>query len=432
MFRNRHDSAIFRLALPALGGLAVDPLVSLVDTAFVGQLGTVQLAALGINASLFAFTFIVFNFLAYGTTPRVGRAYGAGDLKSAGRAVVEAFTLAAIAGTAALVALQVFADPILRVMGATGELREPALEYLRIRALAGPAVLFITAGRGTFRGFQNTTTPLRIIVVVNLINLVLDPLLIFGLGWGLTGAATATVVAQWAGALLFAGLIFVRNREAFGIEAHLPTLAELAPFLGVGGKLLIRTGSLVGTMTLATAVAARVGVIEVAAHQVASQMWMFMALAIDALAVAGQALVSKHVGEGEASVAREVSNRLLVLGVAFGFLLAAVFWLVRPYLPGLFSDDPRAVQMVFDIFVFVALLQPLNGLVFVWDGIFMGAEDFGFLAVAMVVSAVIAAGLLLAVVPMGWGLEGVWWAITALMATRIVSLGWRYATRPLS
>lgn len=430
MLRNRHDRDIFDLALPALGGLAIDPLVSLVDTAFVGQLGTVPLAALGVNASLFAFTFVVFNFLAYGTTPRVGRAFGAGDREAAGRAVVEAFTLAAIAGVLALALLQIFAVPILELMGASGELAGPALDYLRIRACAGPAVLFMTAGRGAFRGFQDTKTPFRIAIAVNLVNLALDPLLIFGFDFGLRGAAAATLIAQWVGAFGFIGFIY-RRRVEFGVRALLPRLAELLPFLGVGGKMLIRTGALIGTMTLATATAARVGIVEVAAHQVANQLWMFMALAIDALAVAGQALVSKHVGANSRVEAREVGNRLLQLGVAFGCLLGGAFWLARPYLPVLFTDDPAATLLVLEMFVFVAILQPVNGLVFVWDGIFMGAEDFGFLAVAMVVSAVIACALLLAVVPMGWGLQGVWWAITALMVSRIGTLGWRYFTRPL-
>ncbi len=430
MLRNRHDRDIFDLALPALGGLAIDPLVSLVDTAFVGQLGTVPLAALGVNASLFAFTFVIFNFLAYGTTPRVGRAFGAGDREAAGRAVVEAFTLAAIAGVLALALLQIFAVPILELMGASGELAGPALDYLRIRACAGPAVLFMTAGRGAFRGFQDTKTPFRIAIAVNLVNLALDPLLIFGFDFGLRGAAAATLIAQWVGAFGFIGFIY-RRRVEFGVRALLPRLAELLPFLGVGGKMLIRTGALIGTMTLATATAARVGIVEVAAHQVANQLWMFMALAIDALAVAGQALVSKHVGANSRVEAREVGNRLLQLGVAFGCLLGGAFWLARPYLPVLFTDDPAATLLVLEMFVFVAILQPVNGLVFVWDGIFMGAEDFGFLAVAMVVSAVIACALLLAVVPMGWGLQGVWWAITALMVSRIGTLGWRYFTRPL-
>lgn len=431
MFQSPHDRDIFKLALPALGGLAIDPLVSLVDTAFVGHLGTLELAALGVNASLFTFAFIVFNFLAYGTTPRVGRAYGAGDLPSAGRAVVEAFTLALIAGLLALIGLELMATPLLTLMGAQGELLDPALEYLRIRALAGPAVLLMTAGRGAFRGFQDTTTPLRIALVVNLINLILDPLLIFGLGMGLTGAATATTVAQWAGALLFLGMIFGPGRRAaMGVEPRWPSLKALMPFLATGARLLIRTGTLVGTMTLATAVAARMGVVEVAAHQVANQLWMFMALAIDALAVAGQSLVSASVGAGQPGKARAIANRLLLLGLTMGFALALLFLLARPLLPSLFSDDPATLKAVSELFLFVALLQPLNGLVFVWDGIFMGLEDFGFLAVAMLVSALAASTIMLMALPSGWGLQGVWWGIATLMATRILTLAWRH-TQPI-
>lgn len=426
---SRYDREIFALAIPALGGLAVDPLVSLVDTAFVGQLGTVQLGALGVNAALFALTFVVFNFLAYGTTPRVGNAVGAGDIDRAGRAIVEAFTLALFAGVVALLALQIFADPILAMMGATGELRQPALDYLRIRACAGPAVLFITAGRGAFRGFQDTKTPLKIVVVMNLINLVLDPLFIFVFGWGLQGAAAATLIAQWVGALIFVSIL-VSKRGEMGIRFVLPKLKEMLPFLKIGWQMLIRTGALVGTMTLATAVAARISVTAVAAHQVANQLWAFMALIVDALAVAGQALVSKYIGRAERAEARALSNRLLQLGLGVGILLGLVFWGLRPLLPSLFSDDPETIQTVLDIFVFVAILQPLNGLVFVWDGIFMGTEDFRFLAVAMIVSALIAAVVLLLVIPMGWGLQGVWWGITALMAVRVVTLGWRH-TRPL-
>jgi MATE family multidrug resistance protein len=426
---SRYDSEIYRLAVPALGGLAVDPLVSLVDTAFVGQLGSTKLGALGVNASLFSLTFVVFNFLAYGTTPRVGRAVGEEDIESAGRVIVQAITLAIVAGAVALAVLQLFAEPILAVMGATGPLREPALDYLRIRAFAGPAVLLISAGRGAFRGFQDTRTPLFVIIALNVVNLVLDPILIFVLDWGLVGAATATAIAQWTGALLFLWLLLGRKRDEFGIEFRLPSPSEMVPFLKIGGNLFLRTGALVGTMTLATAIAARVGVLAVAAHQVANQLWGFLALVVDALAVAGQALVSKYLGQDKPKEARAVSNRLLQLGIAVGVFLAVAFWLLRPILPTLFSDDPETVQTVIDIFLFVALLQPLNGLVFVWDGIFMGAEDFRYLAVAMIISAAAAAVVLLLVIPMGWGLEGVWWGITTLMVVRIITLGWRYARR---
>ena len=421
-----HDRDILHLAVPAIAGLAADPLVSLIDTAFVGQLGRVPLGALGVNASIFSMTFMIFNFLAYGTTPRVGRAIGQGDREEAGRVVMRALLLAVLAGAVALTLLQLLAAPILRLMGAGGELFAPALEYLRIRACAGPAVLLITAGHGAFRGYQDTRTPMIVTIGFNVINASLDPILIFGLGWGLAGAAVATVVAQWIGALVFVVLLLHVRREELGIEPVWPRLRSLLPFLTVGRDLVIRTSALVGTMTLATAVATRVGVTAVAAHQVAAQLWLFLALLVDALAVAAQALVSKHLGADDPETARAVSNRLLQWGLLVGVVLGLAFAALQPVLPALFTDDPATTTAVLGIFGFVAALQPLNGLVFVGDGLYMGAERFGYLAKAMLASAGSAAAVLLLVQPMGWGLEGVWWGLTVLMAVRAVTLAVPY------
>ena len=420
------DRDILRLAVPALAGLAADPLVSLIDTAFVGQLGRVPLGALGVNTSIFSMTFVVFNFLAYGTTPRVGRAVGDGDRAEAGRAVVRALTLAVLAGTGALVALQLLAGPILRLMGASAELMGPALNYLRIRALAGPALLLITASHGAFRGYQDTRTPMVVTIGFNVVNASLDPLFIFGFGWGLAGAAAATAIAQWLGALVFLGLLLGTRREALGVPLAWPSLRSLVPFLKVGRDLLLRTGSLVGTMTLATAVAARVGTAAVAAHQVAHQLWLFLALVVDALAVAAQALVSKHLGAEDPDAARAVSDRLFQWGLAVGVVLGIGFFLLRPVLPSFFTDDPATVRALLDVYLFVALLQPLNGLVFVGDGIYMGAEEFPYLAKAMIGTALAAAAVLGLVVPMGWGLTGVWWGIATLMVGRLLTLAGPY------
>ena len=421
-----HDREILRLAVPALAGLAADPLVSLIDTAFVGQLGRVPLGALGVNASIFSMTFVVFNFLAYGTTPRVGRAVGDGDRAAAGRAVVRALTLALLAGGVALGALQLLARPVLRLMGASAELMGPALAYLRIRALAGPAVLLITASHGAFRGYQDTRTPMYVTIGFNVVNAGLDPLFIFGFGWGLAGAAAATAIAQWIGALVFLGLLLGVRREELGVPLAWPSLRSLVPFLKVGRDLLLRTGSLVGTMTLATAVAARVSVTAVAAHQVAHQLWLFLALVVDALAVAAQALVSKHLGADDPDAARTVSDRLVQWGLAVGVALGVGFFLLRPVLPHFFTDDPATIRALLDVYLFVALLQPLNGLVFVGDGIYMGAEAFPYLAKAMIGTALVAAAVLGLVLPMGWGLRGVWGGIATLMAGRLLTLGVPY------
>jgi MATE family multidrug resistance protein len=417
------DRDIRRLALPALGALAADPLVSMVDTAFVGRLGVVPLGALGVNASVFSLAFVVFNFLAYGTTPRIARAVGRGDREEAGRLAVQALVLAAATGVLALLVLQLFAGPILGVMGAEGDLRASALEYLRVRALAGPAVLLIIAGHGIYRGWQDTRTPLWLTLAVNLVNLVLDPLLIFGLGWGLAGAAWATMIAQWVGAGLFLHALFVRGRERFSIVPHLPRPRDLLPFLHIGGSLGVRTFTLVGTMTLATSVATRLGPIEIAAHQIATQLWLLLALVVDALAVAGQALVARH---RDTPTARAAADRLLWWGMWVGFGLAGLFLLAAPVLPRLFTDAPVTIAQTRALLPFVIFMQPLNALVFVWDGIFMGAEAFGLLARQMLLSAAGAVVLLLLVLPLGLGLAGVWWGIVTLMAGRALTLGHAY------
>jgi MATE family multidrug resistance protein len=426
-----HDRDILDLAVPALAGLAAGPLVSLVDTAFVGQLGRVPLGALGVNTSIFSMTFVIFNFLAYGTTPRVGRAVGNDDRVEAGRVVVRALSLAAGAGIVALIVLQVLARPLLLLMGASGELMAPALAYLRIRALAGPAVLLITASHGAFRGYQDTRTPMVVTLGFNVVNGGLDPLFMFVLNWGLAGAAAATAIGQWIGALAFLVLLLKARRDELGIALQWPDPRTLVPFLKVGRDLFLRTASLVGTMTLATAMAARIGVTAVAAHQVAAQLWMFLAVLVDAMAVAAQALVSKHLGADGPETARRVSNRLLQWGLAVGVALGLAFWALEPLLPGFFTDDPDTIRALRSVYLFVVVLQPLNGLVFVGDGIYMGAEAFSYLAKAMIGTAAVSAVVLVLAPTMGWGLTGVWAGIATLMAGRLLTLAGPYVRKRL-
>lgn len=424
--RRSLNREIASLALPALGALAADPLVSIVDTIFVGRLGVVPLAALGINASIFSMAFVLFNFLAYGTTPMVARAEGRGDRDEAGRVVVQALVVAILAGAVAVVALQALAGPIVSAMGAEGELRGSTLSYLRIRAFAGPAVLLITAGHGAFRGYHDTRTPLLVTLGLNLVNLVLDPLFIFGFGWGLEGAALATLIAQWVGALWFVDLLLRRRAETLGIVARLPAARDLLPFLRVGGELVVRTFALIGTLTLATAVATRVGTVAVAAHQVGSQLWLLLALVVDSLAVAAQAMVARYRGTGATGASRAASDRLLLWGLGTGILLAILFAILAPVLPRLFTDEPQVLGEVARIFPFIVLMQPLNALVFVWDGIYLGLEQFRFVAAQMVLSGLAASVVLLLVIPLDWGLEGVWWGIVTLMLVRAISLAWKY------
>ena len=422
-----YDRQILRLAVPALGALAADPLVTLVDTAFVGRLGATELGALGINAAVFSLSFALFNFLAYGTTPLVAAAWGKGDREAAGRVVLQAMGLALVIGMMAVAILETMWLPLLRAMQAGPDLLQPAGEYLRIRALAAPAVLLVTVGHGAYRGMQDTRTPLLVTVGFNVVNLVGDPLLIFVAGWGLRGAAIATVLAQWTGAIWFLVLFNKRRREQ-GIEVRVPKLSELRPLATAGTELIARTAGLLAVFTAATAVAARIGTATVAAHQVAAQIWLFLSLLLDSLAIAGQALVGRYLGSGEVDHARAASERMLQWGLAFGAILGVIFWVLGPALPRLFTEDAEIVALVAGVMPFVAVLQPIGALVFVWDGIFMGAREFRFLMVSTLAAASVAGSVLILAVKAGWGLTGVWWGITALILGRLCLLALRYRT----
>ncbi len=422
--RSRHDRAMAALALPALGSLIADPLLSLVDTAFVGRIGPDSLAGLGIAAAVFAVAFFTFNFLEYGTTTEVARAVGRGDVSAAGRSAVTAGALALTAGIGVAVLLVILAGPAAGILGASAGARGEAVTYIMIRALAAPSVLLVRAAHGTYRGFQDTRTPFLVALGISGLNLVLDPVLIFGADLGVAGAAWATVIAQWVGAIVFVRLMWRRSAR-YGLTGARPDAAEVGGFLRIGRDLAIRSGALLATFTYATAVAARVSNDAVAAHQILFQLFVFLALGVDALAIAAQALVGLHLGAGDRRSALEVSDRLLVLGLLVGFGLAAVLALLAPVIGGWFTADPEVVSLFRQAYWLMVAIQPIAAVVFVWDGVFIGAGDFGFLALAMAASALVAAVFLTLVLPMGWGLPGVWWGVVVLLTGRLLTLAWR-------
>ena len=412
--------------MPALGALAADPLVSLVDTAFVGRIGSVELGALGVATAIFTLMFATFNFLAYGTTSLVARHLGSGRSDMAAQIVLQGIVLAIAIGLAGMVLVESATGGLLGLMQATDEVNAAATPYLRIRALAIPAMLLITVGHGAFRGFQDTVTPLVVSLGLNLVNLIRDPLLIFGLGWGIRGAAIATLVALWVGAIWFLWLI---RRSDWGLQWRMPSFSELRPFLNVGGALSVRTLSLVGLLTFATATAAGLGTDEVAAHQVVSQWMLFLALIVDALAIAAQAMIGRFVGEGDVKSIRETTRVLLTWGWWIGVAFGVILFLGRNLVAGWFTDDVAVSQLIASAFVVLALIQPIGALVFVGDGLYLGAGAFRFLAVATVGAVTVSAILLLMVPDLGWGLTGIWWAIGTLVAVRGAAFVVRYGQK---
>jgi MATE family multidrug resistance protein len=409
------NRAILRLAIPALGTLAIDPLLTLIDTAFVARVGVDDLAALGVDTAILGFVFFGFNFLAYATTPLVAQALGRGDPGEARRWVGDAIVLATGLGLIAAVIVEVLAPWFVGLMGAAEGVAEPAVSYLRIRGIATPAVLLVTAAHGAFRGFQDTRSPLVVALGINLINLVLDPVLIFILGLGLEGAALGTVVAQWAGAIWF--LYLIRKRRMADrpgpLREAIPTILSLARS---GVLVAIRTGFLLAGLTIAAATATRLGPSEIAAHQVVMQVWLLAAMVADAFAIAAQALVGEAVGGGDSDRVDRLSARLLGWGMVTGIGLLVAFVIGAPALE-LLVDDPEVASLVVSAAAVAGWMMPVGAPLFVADGIFFGLLAFGTIILSTAVGAAVLVALITAT-PLGETLDGIWWAIAAMLVAR--------------
>ncbi|MFP5321502.1 MAG: MATE family efflux transporter [Acidimicrobiia bacterium] len=424
--RSRHDREIARLAVPAFGALVAEPLYVLADTAIVGRIGTEELAGLAVASSALLTGYAIFIFLAYGTTAAVSRLLGAGREREAAQQAVQGLWLAAVIGVAVTALVLAFADPIVQLLGASGAVRTNALIYLRISALGIVFQLLVFAGTGYLRGLQDTRTPLVVAVGSALVNLVLEVVLISGFRYGIGASALSTVVAQVGAALVYLWLI-ARATSALGAGLA-PDWSAVRRLGRAGWDLLVRTVALRASLTVATALAARIGTTDVAAHEIAFAIWSFLALGLDALAIAGQAMLGRFLGADDTVTAREVGRRMLELGTAAGLLVGGIVLALRPWLPDVFSDDPDVLALAGFLLVLVAVLQPVNGAVFVLDGLLIGAGDLSFLARAMVGAAVATAPVAVAVAVLDLGIGWVWGAITVLMLARLAALAWRWST----
>jgi putative MATE family efflux protein len=423
--RSPHDREILRLALPALGALAAEPLYVLADTAIVGHLGRPQIAALGLAGTVLAGAFTIFNFLTYGTTAVVARASGAGQHERAARLAAQALWVSLAIGLALLVVCEAAASPLLRALGGHGRSGHFALVYFRIAAVGLPAALIALAGQGYLRGVSNLRRPLEIVVASNVANLVLEVLFVYVFHWGIAGSAAGTAIAQ-AGM----GIAFVVELLRPQAESRRPRLAEMRPMVRVGRQIFVRTTALYASFLVAASVLARVGDAQLGAHQIAFQLYVFLALILDAVAIAGQVIVGRMLGAGEAQGAHEAATRMIWWSVGVGALFAAVLLPLADWIPRVFSGDPSVIHQAKLIWPLFALMQPLAGAVFALDGILIGASDTAYLMWStMVASCFVYVPIALLSLELGWGIVGVWAGLVALIAARLAFLAVRFVGR---
>lgn len=419
--RSPYDGEILRLAAPALGALAAEPLYILTDTAIVGHLGREPLAALGAAATALG-VLAMFNFLQYGTTAQVARASGAGEASVAARLGAQAVWLSLGLGIALAVVFAVFAGPIVRLVGVEGETADLGETYLRIVAIGIPSAFLALGGQGFLRGVADLRTPLAIVVGGNVLNLVLEALLVYGFDLGIRGSAWGTAVAQTAMGVAF--LVLLARRIPAGARSFAVRLTRR--LLELGRFVFVRTLALVSAFFLAGAIAGRMGDAELGAYQISFQLWLLLALVLDAIAIAGQIIVGRELGAARPERAHAASARMITLSVVVGALFTIALVALSPVLPRLFTADDDVLRQCALLWPVFALTQPFGGAVFALDGILIGAADGAYMAVSMVASFLVCALALGVVELVDAGIRGVWLALLALILVRLATLGTRF------
>jgi len=422
--RSPHDREILRLALPALGALAAEPLYVLVDTAIVGHLGRPQIAALGLAGTVLSGAFTIFNFLTYGTTAVVARASGAGQHERAARLAAQAFWVSLAIGLALLITLEAVAAPLLRGLGGHGQSGHDALVYFRIAAVGLPAALVALGGQGYLRGVSNLRRPLEVVVVANLVNVALEVLFVYGFHWGIAGSAAGTAIAQGG-----MGIAFARDLLRPRAGSRRPSLLEMRPMMRVGRQIFVRTTALYASFLVAASVLARMGDAEIGAHQIAFQLFVFLALVLDAVAIAGQVIVGRMLGAGDADGAHAAALRMIGWSTLLGAGFAAVLLPLAHVVPRAFTGDPAVLAQAAKLWPFFALMQPLGGAVFALDGILIGAGDTAYLMWSMLAASAVFVAIAALSLALGWGIVGVWVGLDVLIVARLGLLGARFAGR---
>lgn len=419
---------ILRLAVPALGALIAEPAFLIVDAALVGHLGTTPLAGLGIAGAVLQTIVGLMVFLAYSTTPAVARLFGAGRPGEAVSVGINGMWLALAIG-AVLAAAGAVASPwLVSLFGASDAVAADANAYLLVSMWGLPAMLIVFAATGLLRGMQDTMTPLWIAGLGFGANALLNIVFIYGLGWGIAGSAAGTVVAQWG---MVGAYVLVIRRLAAKHEASLKARREgMGSTARSGGWLFLRTVSLRVALLATVAVATGIGTDELAGWQIVFTIFSAAAFALDALAIAAQALIGKELGAGDERQVHRVLRRTVAWGAWFGVVVGALIAALSGVLGIVFTGDARIATLVQPALLILALAQPIAGVVFVLDGVLMGANDARYLAIAGGINLVPFLPALWIIAASGVDASAglVWLAIAffgVYLLARLGTLGWR-------
>lgn len=417
------DRRILAITVPAFAALITEPLMLMADTAIVGHLGRTELAALGAAATVLGTIVGLCVFLAYGSTATVARHQGAGHPREAVEAALAGVWLALLLGLALGLVTAVWAEPIAAALSSSDAVADQATTYLRIAAASIPAALLVLAATGALRGVLDLRTPLVVMIIANVVNVVLTVLFVYGFGLGLRGAALGLALAQWSAAIALVAAVWRRARGEHASAR--PRWAEILRSLGGAVPLFLRTAALRAALLLATVVAAGFGDAALAAHQIATTVVLFLAFALDAFAIAAQTLTGHALGAGDAAGARAVTSRVIGWGLGFGVASGVLLAVASTGVARLFSPDPQVQAAAVPALILVAAITPVSGVVFVLDGVLIGAGDGPYLAWAGLVALAVYAPLAGLVAVTDAGFTWLWAAYAAFQLARLGTLWWR-------
>ncbi|UUE20324.1 MATE family efflux transporter [Microbacterium sp. J1-1] len=426
--RTSLNREILRLAVPALGALVAEPAFLIVDAALVGHLGTTPLAGLGIAAAVLQTIVGLMVFLAYSTTPAVARRFGAGQPGEAVSVGINGMWLALGLGAVLAVIGAVSSPWLVSLFGASEAVAAQANEYLVISMWGLPAMLIVFAATGLLRGMQDTMTPLWIAGLGFGANALLNWLFIYGLGWGIAGSAAGTVTAQWGMVAAYALVVrHLATRHSASLRAQRAGIRSTATS---GGWLFLRTVSLRVALLATVGIATGIGTDELAGWQIVFTIFSAAAFALDALAIAAQALIGKELGAGDERQVHRVLARTVAWGAWFGVIIGGLIAALSGVLGIVFTGDAEVAALVQPALLVLAVAQPIAGVVFVLDGVLMGANDARYLAIAGGVNLVPFLPALWIISAVGVdGSAGLVWLAVAFfgvyLLARLGTLGWR-------
>ncbi|MEO6123825.1 MAG: MATE family efflux transporter [Ilumatobacteraceae bacterium] len=419
------DRRIMVIAVPALGSLIVQPLYVLTDTIVVGRLGTVPLGGLALASTAISTLVWVFNFLVYGTTVRVSVRRGRGDRAGAASDALQGLWLALGIGMVIAIAMAAATRSLITLFGNDPAVIDQGVTYLRISSLGVPFSFVMMACTGYLYGIQDTKRPFVIALTANVVNLVVELVLVFGLDLGIAGSAWGTVVAQVLSALAMLAIV-VPSLRGDGLHRLTVVPSVMWAVLKVGGHLVQRTGFLLAALAVATASASAVGTNALAGHQIAVQLFLFLSIGTDMFKVAGQSLIGHALGAGDPVHARAVVAHLVLWAWRTGIVLTIVVFALSPLLPHIFTSDPAVVRAAFPALLVLAVMQIPGAFTFVLDGALMGANDFRNLRWQTTLAFAISLPFFAAVlVRPSLGLAVVWLGMFAWISTR----AWRNIVR---